>query len=659
MTAQSSTGKFYKFGTYYLYKLRTLRPLIIMNGIFALLSYPLVFGLLIPTMNAYEQYHIAGVHSYVNAQYHELQAQLQSLMSVWTASIIIGCAMLVAMFVMNYVIVNKSFRWLYKKTVVDMDYSLPISGNTRFFGDLCASLSASLVPHLIAILLGLALWGFAMPNSTLAWGENLELRTLLDSMLSQLMFTGFAASIMLIAITLFVMSLCGRAREAKVMPLVMNFVIPIIHAVCVSIVLSNIYGVTGSAMNDYMSAAATSPLGLLFMTLAYMSDATSAVNALYWGSLADELQFTAPIVRAEVLVPLILVVLALLAVSYFLITRRRAERTGNPFVNRAVSFAVPAVVTFSVVSIFCYAIFSINSPTRNLYYVYDNFYYSYNASREIGGYVVAALIVTFVLYVIMELVSGKGFKKFYMTLAKYAVTIVGSLLICLGLYYSNGFGAAYYVPNADSVASVEINLSTNTDKYGHINGTVKLPENIQAAVDFHKELPKHSETDEYHYSVGLEYTMKDGTTVERIYLVSEERYKQAINELYSTELFVSANMSDYLLYSAATANEIAVEQIYMNKVDTTAVSCNVPLKEFYNAIMTDYSKGTKDDLAERDFVGVILFCHEEFAESDSRYDENSSNSSYIEISVNVYDWCDNTLALLEEVGFEPHFSTQN
>ena len=52
MTAQNSTGNFSKFGTYFLYKLRTLRPLIILMGIFSLLSYPLLTGFLVPYMHA-------------------------------------------------------------------------------------------------------------------------------------------------------------------------------------------------------------------------------------------------------------------------------------------------------------------------------------------------------------------------------------------------------------------------------------------------------------------------------------------------------------------------------------------------------------------------------------------------------------------------------
>ena len=43
MTAQNSASKaFYNFKPYFLYKLRYLRPLFIMNCIFALLSYPYV-----------------------------------------------------------------------------------------------------------------------------------------------------------------------------------------------------------------------------------------------------------------------------------------------------------------------------------------------------------------------------------------------------------------------------------------------------------------------------------------------------------------------------------------------------------------------------------------------------------------------------------------
>ena len=42
MTARSLTGNFANFGAYFTYKLRSLRSVLILNGIFALLSYPLM-----------------------------------------------------------------------------------------------------------------------------------------------------------------------------------------------------------------------------------------------------------------------------------------------------------------------------------------------------------------------------------------------------------------------------------------------------------------------------------------------------------------------------------------------------------------------------------------------------------------------------------------
>jgi hypothetical protein len=171
MTALSSTGNFSKFGTYFLYKLRTLRPMIILNGIFALLSYPLVGGILVPYAANYvelealreqlrqtDSYLQYGYSYYEDPAYQVLRDRADVLEGLLVMAVIIGVIMLIGMFIMSYGILAKSFRWLYRKTSVDMDYSLPVSDDTRFFGDLLASFAGSLVPHLIAIFTGSILW---------------------------------------------------------------------------------------------------------------------------------------------------------------------------------------------------------------------------------------------------------------------------------------------------------------------------------------------------------------------------------------------------------------------------------------------------------------------------------------------------------------------
>lgn len=644
MTARSLTGNFSKFGTYYLYKLRTLRSMTILNSIFALLSYPLAFSIAIPMLNSWEDLALYQMQTNYrdSPRLQEYIAQADSWQSLFIASVVIGCIMLGMVFVMNFVVTNKSFRWLYKKSIVDMDYSLPVSGDTRFCGDLLATLTACLVPHLIAICTGLVLWQFVPKGTRIesVTGVMNESMALLGDMIPQLMFTGFIASIMLIALTLFIMSLCGRPQESRLYPAVFNVVIPVVMSVCIGIVISNtygsidgVYGLSGASLNSYTAVASTSPLGLLLYTLIYAFD-TSA-----W--MMDEVSFIAPILRPEIIIPLVIIILALLAGAYFLVRNRRAERVGSAFVYKVMKFVIPALVIFSVVASFASYILNGLFPnsTFDAYYLS---YYSAYVSHDVGGYIIAMLIITFVLYVIMELISGKGFKKFHITLLKYVVTVGGSFLICMGLFFSNGMGAGYYVPDSDDVVIAYVGLCDH-DTYGHnVYGGVQLPEDIQDVVDIHNDIPKNGpEAGAYGYSFNVEYHLKDGTMLERYYIITEERYLEACEKLLSAEYYATSEFSSVI-------NDIPTEGTseFTNAVTDTGVKfdCHIPANELRAALMKDSEKVTFERMYDPTKRGPSVYL--ELRRADTVGDRTTAMITRLYL----YAWYDETIALLERYG---------
>ncbi len=645
MTARSLTGNFSKFGTYYLYKLRSLRSMIILNSIFALLSYPLAFGIAIPTLKAWEDIALYQIQTdYLDSpRLQELLIQGDSWQSLFIASVVIGCIMLGMLFVMNFIVTNKAFRWLYKKSIVDMDYSLPVSGDTRFCGDLLATITTALGPHLIAIGTGLVLFQFWPKGERIesASGAQNEAMTLLGNMIPQLMFTGFIASIMLIALTLFIMSLCGRSQESKLYPAIFNVVIPVVLSVCIGIVISNtygsidgIYGLSGISLNSYTAVGFTSPLGLLLYTLIYTfgTQVWSYKNIIY----------TAPILRPEIIIPLVIITLALLVGAYFLVRNRRAERVGSAFVYGAMKFVIPALVIFSVVASFSTYILGGLFPNRTFDAYYSSSYYGYYAANDVGGYVIAMLIVTFVLYVIMELISGKGFKKFHITLLKYVVTVGGSFLICMGLFFSNGMGAGYYVPSSNDVVSAYVGLHDTSDIYGSsIYGEVKLPENVQAVIDAHNSIPKNGpETEERDYSFNVNYNLKDGTTLSRYYFITEERYNEACEKLFSTELYASGELQSAItdIPTEGTSEFTGVS------TEKGLINCRVPATELRDALLKDCAKVTPELMYDPTKRGPSVYLTLE------RTDTVGDRSTRIKTGLELYAWYDETIALFERYG---------
>ncbi len=646
MTARSSTGNFSKFGTYFLYKLRNLRPLIILNSIFALLSYPFVGGILVPfAANQMEierytsQYysdnvlHMSDIWS--TPEYQVLRDKEGVLEGLLIMAIIIGIIMLVALFIMSNTIIIKNFRWLYSKTVVDMDYSLPVSDDTRFFGDLLSGFAGSLVPHLIAILTGSVLWRVAI--STFADGitspeEAEEYKQILGSLIpEQIMYTGLFSCVMFMAFTLFVMSVCGRRAETGIYSYVLTGAVTVIHFICMLIVMTNVYGLDyyGLEMRELFAVSSTSPLGLIFVTIYYLFGASGEIS-----------EFAAPLFRPAYGIVAVLITVALFVLAYFLIRKRRAERVGSPFVFGVVKAVIPAVVTFAVVAPFMWVVFGAMRDAEE---------YSYEP--EMTGLVVAMFIVTFVLYIIMELISGKGFRKFHITLLKYIVTMAVSVGICFGLYASNGFGIASYVPDAEDVQEVSIGIGGwNNDEY--LNASVEDLESIKLITDMHKEIPKRDQGLERYESnyFRVDYSLKDGTDVSRYYLITEEQYIDFMKRTATPEIFYATVHRNQDFEYADTITEIHLRITDRNwephEVDIT-------YKEFFETYRKDCDGVTFEKaycLGEDMYFTEI----EIYYNRDYGYEMSSSvlQSKYVK----VYSWMENTIALLAENGIKDIFS---
>ncbi len=627
MTARSSTGNFSKFGTYFLYKLRSLRPLIILNGIFALLSYPFFGGIL--TAYSSNQADILAMRQnpdFYNLNINESLEYLalkdtESLLEVLLVmSGIIGFAMLVAMFIMSYIIISSSFRWLYKKNVVDMDYSLPVSDDTRFFGDLLASFAGSLVPHLIAIFTGSILWRIAFGSISGDEAEEFISKLLPD----QVMYTGLFSCIMFMAFSLFVISLCGRGAEARIYPFVITAVVPVIHVICSAISLSGVYGLDYYVFDvtEMIKFSATSPLGMIFVTVYYF------IAAL------DADQMMLPLFRLGTGLTAVIITIGLFVAAYFLIKKRRAERVGSPYVFKWVKPAIPAIVTFAVAAPFMLATFMILSEWSE-----ENSY-----TPSVVGIVIAMFIVTFILYVIMELISGRGFKKFHMTLLKYVLTMAAGLLICVGLNASNGFGVGNYVPDPDGVAMVTFRIEDCHNSVMLNPSDVTDRETIAAITAIHRDVPKKDADNSYRFQFSVDYTMKDGSEVYRNYLITEEEFNDYIRRACTPEAFYASECRDRF----GNGDLIQSITVQNNSLYPKEYHTQIPYDDFFDAYRSDcegvtYEKAMclGDDMYKVNLGISYRVNNESTAGYYTRWNE-----------INVYSWMEDTRVLLEQHGIK-------
>lgn len=539
MTAQSSVNlqnkPFYKFLPYFLTKLRFLRPQMIMTGIFALLSYPLVAIFVNMWLDAdirlYDfrlsnQLGSEGIR--LTQEYQAAQSALNTAQSLAEMSIVIGAICLVGMFVFTFVTTLRSFRYLYNKNAVDMDYALPVNHNTRFFADLAAVFTTSIVPHFISVIIGVIFTNVITDKAKAFGGAqnagNVEIVEVVSSIVLQCMFVGLFACFMQIAFSLLMISTSGRKAVAAVFPVLINIAVPIIHALVLFIIDNNTYGSENYGNTLYYPATATSPIGMLAISI------TESIN-FFWGVDfgAGVTGATLPIFHSENLITAIVFTIIFFVGAYFLIKFRRTERVGNAYVFKGMSVIIPGIVVLAMSLPMWNMVLSPLAKSRQQ-----------ATQSDTVAWIMGLLISTFIVYVILELISGKAFRKFHITVAKWA----GSVLVCAGItavfVFSNGFGKAEFVPAPEQVVSAEVHLFTDQGKnpyksyaFGIDKTTDK--DKIAEITEFHKKVPKYRTEDTSDYVITLNYLLTSGEEVRRGYWISPELYSELMTKIVTPE----------------------------------------------------------------------------------------------------------------------------
>lgn len=632
MTAQGSAGKFTRFGTYYLYKLKALRPLIIMQSIFALLAYPLAFSFLSGYVTAYTDYQLAG--------YGPRPPEIDAWEGIAEVSIILGVAALACMFFMTYVITSSAFRYLHKKTVVDMDYALPISDNTRFFGDIAASATGIFAPHILSAVTGLFIYHvFIRPKaySTAVTASEKAVFAVIDNVMIQGMLTGLFVCFMFMGLCLFTISLCGRTAEARIYPFAINAAIPLIHFICITLVLGNVYGYlfTGS-VGEISSMAVTSPLGFIIVTLYHFFMNNYSVYDLSTGeeTISKEL-YSLVITKPGVFIPALIVTLVFFAAAYVLIKKRRNERTGAPFVYGAVKVLIPAVLIFAVTSVF-------------VRFIYDRSYDG-GIAQNYQGYVIALLVVTFVLYTVLELISGRGFKKFYITLGKWAVTLGASFAICAGLWFSAGFGLGYRLPAEGDVAYIRMVINNNKYPDSTVGIKAESKELIHEFMSIHGDIIDTKTADDNGYSPGsinIYYTFRDGDTAQYNYSFDDSDVEKYLRRVTTPEIFYGQNKMPED-YTAVLSYACGYPYYYTDS--PIPLNGDLTVARFNEALRKDFENVTYERLYRTNPGEYSVNVAFELA----RVTEEGGSNTWD--TIRLYSWFTNTLQLLEQYGIKVDF----
>ena len=543
---------------------------------------------------------IAIIAIYNETQYYNLKAISEEVYN----SISAGCGAFAVVGVLCFIIslflgmtlALTNFKYLYKKSITDMNYALPLSGTQRFFADYLSGCIMYIVPIFGAILLSIAILGIGTPIVP----EINEFWKNFDFVL-KVIFIVLIAIIQFYTLTVLAIVFCGNTFESIFSIFAFNVLIPAsIACVWVALCQSYAYGIDQSAIFYNNIFTSTSPIGAIsfFFIVADSIDYTDSFNAFLY--------------TKWIIITLVVTALYLIA-AYLLYRHRKAEDVSKPYVYKSAFYAIMTMGTFCILSLFI------------------NF----------GGFLAAGIVLCGIVWFIMEVITRRGFKKFWQAGLGFGAAVISVIVLCSLFSSTKGFGIAKKVPSTASVESIAI----RDDITDHRKMVFRDKKVIEEAVKLHEELvDRHFNQEEYTYntvnfdnyyppviddSIYLQYSTYTGSTISREYTVPSNmsaELKKAIllSDDYAEQLCKEMFRYEIEYYDdATTVNFIDKSGEYqIKKTDKLSF---ISIRDAYKK---DLMNMTEDDLLNANYCGKI----------DNQYF--------------VLETFDNTISILESLGID-------
>ncbi len=546
------------------------------------------------------------------------------------------------------IIAMYNFRYLYNKSLVDMCLSQPMTRKQRFISDTLSGLISYVVPFIaVSIVSGIILLiGYlTMDGKTYYFYDGMGERTSARVMtffsefapiFGNLILYGILTMLMLFMLTVLVMTCCGTIFESVLYTVLVNAAIPVFIALVYEMWFSNVYGVD---LQDKMFAlfSVTSPAG--------------CIAQLCYGTFSGYYYNDVYLLLWQWLIGYVIVMAAIILGAYFLYMKRKAEQVSKPFVFKGLYYILITMIT---VCITCFI-------------------------DEVGGAEISAVfIITFVCYMILEVVSRRGFVKIWHGIIRYAATMLLLVGFATIVEATDCFGIENKVPSPGSVSKIYIaNLSIDnnhhSNSFSFFRGDPDIikekcslieldsDENINAVVNAHNEIVNaHNDKTTYVSPISVCYILNNGTRLVRSYTTIPATAMEYLFDVEITE--------EYKVQAAAYVRE-EIESIY-DKYEKQIIGNNeyaqkprsVPFDIHYSGIsgdMTSYvyypSKGFFNQLAAAMESDILNMTADEYFHSTAEtefimnlwYREYLIDSNYRE-----------TMAVLAEYGYNLIFETE-
>lgn len=524
MTAQKSTAKNNYFMVNFRNRLKSNMKTSIIITILHILAVPMVLLQAIISWISEENYQKAYLLALKAVGGNDRLVNYDALPKVYDfneAYIFIGFLALGIAILSGILIALSNFSYLYKKTQVDMIYSLPLTTTQRFMSDFFAGVTSYIAPFIASGFLTLILC-FVGRATIVDWVNTFPDAGFGFQTVGQLLFQcylyGTFVLLMVYTISVLVISCCGNIVESGIYIFATNILIPSTIAVFTLILFGDLYGIDVERL-AIKAICPTSPFGAFISFV----DVIDTVEYGYGGvtTMFD--------VIVHHLLPFIFFTVLYGVIAFFLYKNRKAEDVSKPFVYKLFYYIISTAVVFCIVSIFI----------------------GENGLGGEGG-LLPLLIISGIVFFIMDIIANRGFRKFWVSVIRFVATMVVMIVAVSLVGFTGGFGMVKYVPNASSISSVSINSYSHYGRNNRAfifeyeeNGqfTIKNDELIKAVIDAHEaNVNRYSAMEEVGgfykdtvSTVDITYVTNFGRKISRANLELNESEAKMLNPIYSSD----------------------------------------------------------------------------------------------------------------------------
>ncbi len=555
---------------------------------------------------------------------------------------IASCIALAIAILSGAIIAISIFNYLYKKSTVDMNLSLPLTTRQRFLSEYFAGLTIYIVPAIIGGLIGTVI---------LLTGKH--------ELMEFLKYTIYIGSVVIIgmilyySLTVLILSCCGSLFETILSTLLINAMIPAsIYLLSYTIISNDSFGLSSNSL-FLNQIFISSPIGNAAFII-YFFD-----NVNMYGNVNTNLY-------VHWLIPTLIFTVLIVLLSYFLYKKRKAEQVSKPYVYKFIYYAILFFVTFCIISIF-----KVSTGSSD--------YTAQTDSTPIDASFFPAVMCSGIVFFIMEIISNRGFKKFWLSILKFAGTITCIYAVLLLCHSTNGFGVNKYVPLESAVDTVNIDLDNYYGNTSIYNFSVTNKHTIHDVVSLHEKVIKekyedkntsHKEISESELdqrikngalatynrkNISITYYLKNGSILTREYNVSDEQMEQ----LYAS-MMTGRDYAEYCYHKLSYSFAFRVEndknarniEIY-NKINQKIPTTKLTVDEFsklIKAYKNDIENMSADSFYTDKIIGTIDL---EYPIRESFINTLNFLEEYCNISIDDFEVTslgdNNTVAIFKDV----------